>query len=123
VERTFQPRRDAYRSAWPTKTARVWDPQSGNALVTWPVMKDRFERTFQPGWNPYRDGGPGDKTVRIWVAGTGELLKTLVGHKGQVHSAQFSPNGDCIVSTSWDTARVWDASTGRHWRRWPAMNA
>ena len=35
-------------------------------------------------------------------------------HDGEVNSAQFSPDGQRVVTASWDkTARVWDAATGK----------
>ena len=35
------------------------------------------------------------------------------GHKSLASSAQFSPNGQRLVSTSWDaTVRIWDANSG-----------
>ena len=41
-------------------------------------------------------------------------LQTLRGHAGEVRSAAFSPDGRSIVTGSEDqTARVWDAATGK----------
>ena len=41
------------------------------------------------------------------------LLQTLEGHSGWVYSVAFSPDGQKIVSGSWDqTVRVWDAAAG-----------
>jgi WD40 repeat protein len=38
----------------------------------------------------------------------------LVGHEERVNSAVFSPDRARIVTASWDnTARIWDAATGR----------
>jgi WD40 repeat protein len=41
-------------------------------------------------------------------------LVTFVGHGSSVRKAAFSPDGTRVVTASWDnTARVWNASTGR----------
>ncbi len=41
------------------------------------------------------------------------LLRTLRGHTGLVSSCAVSPDGNRIVSASWDqTLKVWDATTG-----------
>ena len=44
-------------------------------------------------------------------------LTTLAGHGGAVSAASFSPDGRYIVTGSYDdTAKVWDAATGRELR-------
>eukprot|EP01051_Picozoa_sp_SAG22_P000303 SAG22_NODE_7_length_40155_cov_25.241356_16_plen_58_part_00 len=53
--------------------------------------------------------------MRVWSAVTGECEQTLEGHSEEVNSAQFSPDGQKIVSMSSDDAvRVWSAVTGEH---------
>ena len=55
-----------------------------------------------------------DRTARVWNAATGQQLAKLEGHTGEVTSAAFSPDGQRIVTASWDeTARVWNAATGQ----------
>ena len=54
-----------------------------------------------------------DGTVRIWDATTGDVRKELRGHTSWVNSAEFSPNGDRLVTASGDgTARVWSTQSG-----------
>ncbi|MDX2265161.1 MAG: TIR domain-containing protein [Hyphomicrobiales bacterium] len=54
-----------------------------------------------------------DKTVRLWNAQTGGLIRTLKGHKSAIYDAGFSLDGKSIVSGSFDsTARLWSAQTG-----------
>jgi WD40 repeat protein/serine/threonine protein kinase len=48
-----------------------------------------------------------------WQPLTHLALKTLAGHLNIVWSVAFSPDGQRIVTGSWDqTAKVWDAATG-----------
>lgn len=47
--------------------------------------------------------------ITLLDAGTGERLAVLRGHTARVSSVEFGPDGDWLVSGSWDaTARLWD---------------
>lgn len=53
--------------------------------------------------------GSFDRTLNIYSAADGTLLRTLSGHQGQVLSLDVSPDGRRIVSGSRDrTLRTWD---------------
>lgn len=54
-----------------------------------------------------------DKTVRLWDADTGELLKTLEGHSSSVNAVQFSQDGKRLASASDDKiVRLWNPCMG-----------
>ncbi|PZD22953.1 WD40 repeat protein, partial [Pyrenophora tritici-repentis] len=56
----------------------------------------------------------GDKTVKVWDAGSGKALQTLKGHSGWVTAVAFSPDGKTLASALWDkTVKVWDAGSGK----------
>lgn len=55
-----------------------------------------------------------DRTVKIWDAQTGQLLKMMEGHTDSVNGVVFSPDSMRIATTSDDgTAKVWDIATSR----------
>ncbi|KAG8940933.1 hypothetical protein FRC03_005004 [Tulasnella sp. 419] len=57
--------------------------------------------------------GSYDKTVCIWDAVTGSLIRKLEGHIGWVYSVAFSHDSTMIISGSYDeTVCIWDAVTG-----------
>lgn len=55
-----------------------------------------------------------DHTARLFDAETGQELRVLAGHRGNINSASFSVDGRRIVTASEDrTMRLWDAETGQ----------
>jgi len=43
----------------------------------------------------------------------GRQVHTLTGHSGPVRSVAFSPNGNRVVSGSYDNlVKIWDTATG-----------
>jgi WD40 repeat protein len=54
------------------------------------------------------------KVAQLWDASTGALLHTLNGHRSLVTDAEYSPNGQSIVTVSDDhDGRIWSTSSGR----------
>jgi WD40 repeat protein len=55
----------------------------------------------------------GDRTIKLWDAGSGAVLQTLEGHSNSVNAVAFSPDGKVLASASDDgTIKLWDAGSG-----------
>ena len=58
--------------------------------------------------------GSADKTVKLWEAQSGKLLRTLEGHSDAVWSVAFDPKGGILASGSADeTVKLWEARSGK----------
>lgn len=53
-----------------------------------------------------------DSDVRLWNVSTGELIRTLTSHIGQVEAVAFTPSGTILVSGAYNMIKVWDSTTG-----------
>ncbi|KAI1280090.1 periodic tryptophan protein 2 [Xylaria sp. FL0933] len=104
--------------------------KKGNVLFTssldgsiraWDLIRFRNFRTFtaptrlsfscmtvDPSGEVVAAGSLDSFDIHIWSVQTGQLLDQLAGHEGPVSSLAFAPNGNLLVSGSWDrTARLW----------------
>ncbi|OLN81371.1 Periodic tryptophan protein 2-like protein [Colletotrichum chlorophyti] len=104
--------------------------KKGNVLFTssldgsvraWDLIRYRNFRTFtaptrlswscmavDPSGEVVAAGSLDSFDIHIWSVQTGQLLDRLTGHEGPVSALAFTPNGDSLISGSWDrTARVW----------------
>ncbi len=106
---------------------RLWDTQTGEHIRT---LTGQARRVNSVAFSP--DGiiiAAGDSltltadsrgrnpTVHLWDARTGKLLQTLKGHRYDIRSVAFSPDGKLLASGG-DSApiRLWDVNTGQQTR-------
>ncbi len=109
-------------------TANIWDARTGRLLrrlrIQWVYPSFEFYAVaFSPDSRMLAtgSGGNGNKPfqVKLWSIASGKLLRTMNGHRGQIRSVAFSPDGRTLLSASYDaTIRHWDVATGKSMRRW-----
>jgi WD40 repeat protein len=99
------------------KTARIWDPGTGECLHT---LTGHTSEVVAVAFSP--DGrllatASQNKTAHLWDPATGERLRKLKGHTSEVVAVAFSPDGRLLATASKDRkARLWDPATGERLR-------
>ncbi|MGB6538255.1 MAG: WD40 repeat domain-containing protein, partial [Xanthobacteraceae bacterium] len=56
--------------------------------------------------------GSRDKTVKLWNLSTGALVRTFLGHTGEVLGVAFAPNGRAALSCDLKVIKLWDVASG-----------
>jgi hypothetical protein len=105
----FSPDGALLATASTDKTARLWDPATGECVRT---LTGHAEAVYGVAFSP--DGrllatASMDNTAKLWDPASGECVGTLTGHAETVYGAAFSPDGRLLATASMDrTTRVWD---------------
>jgi WD40 repeat protein len=99
-------------SASADDTARVWDAETGEELLTLAGhTSDVLSAAFSPDDDQIATASA-DGTIRLWDAENGTETAMLQGHQTSVIQAEYSPAGDVLASIGEDqTLILWDLTT------------
>jgi WD40 repeat protein/serine/threonine protein kinase len=99
-------------------TVRVWDAAGRKLLEIRTGGDSVFALAFSPDGRHLAAGtNARPDYIKIYNTATGELEKSLSGHRDAVLSLAYSEDGQELLSGSYDnTARIWDVATGAELR-------
>lgn len=88
-------------NAEPNGLIKMWDLQTKELLPILPYNSPVSTLAFSPN-SRWIAGGSGDGTIRVWDAGTGDLIHEFNDHTESVWKVDFSPDSKWILSVSLD---------------------
>ena len=93
---------------------RFWDPTTGEVSpLTIHDPAEMFRVAFSPDGEFLVTAGA-TSTATIWKFPTGERIRTLPGHSGNIWDVAFSLDGTRLATASRDgTIKLWEFATGR----------
>ena len=118
----FSPDGKRLATAGADPAARVWDSATGQQLLVLTGHADEIRAgsvhpggvigvLFTPDGERLVTAGT-DGTARLWDAGTGELLRVISDHTGEIYIA-LSPDGQRLLTAGYDGwVKVWDVEPG-----------
>jgi eukaryotic-like serine/threonine-protein kinase len=111
------------RGATPARAEVLERVELGGAPTRpWSIPPDSVGRAmFDMAWSPdetrvvtTHSVGFTSSQVRIWDAATGQLVRSLAGHRAQVHALAWSKDSSRLATGSADrTAGIWDPASGQ----------
>jgi len=109
---TFSPDGTYVAVVGTTKSAKVWDVNTGEEVSSFPGHLTRVKSVaFHPS-GEYVASGDGDFKVMLWDPRTGQEIRTpLSEHTDVVESLAFSPDGRFLATASWREVIIWDAKS------------
>jgi len=111
------------------ESAHIWEPDTGREVrlirvnpearadITYPITGATIYSVWSPDGKMLAMPGPGDVSIKLVDARSGEDGAVLRGHSDSSHvsSIAWSPDGSRLVSGAWDaTVRLWNPATGAH---------
>jgi WD40 repeat protein/serine/threonine protein kinase len=90
----------------------LWNTSTHSPPVEIPLNEWGYSVAFS------RDGrrvvSGSSKIVTIWDASTGDKVIEIPAHTGTVHTVAFHPDGDKVLSGSWDgSLKMWEVASGK----------
>jgi WD40 repeat protein len=91
----------------------LWDAVNGTKTLLHGHTSAIGGVAFHPDGKRLVSGG-GDRTVRQWDVGTGQMIDVRYGHSNMVNGVTYSPDGQWIASSSEDqSVRIWKTNDDR----------
>lgn len=96
--------------------SQIFDATTNVNVATFPeedtfFSTDVYAVCFSPD-DRYLATGGSSFIINIWNIELKSIAKRLSGHKSPTYSLQYFSTGDCLMSKSGDTVRLWDVQSG-----------
>lgn len=93
-------------------TVRSWDPRTGAPGLQIPAGETAVRIDIDESGHRLATAG-NDDVVKLWSLPSGNLTRTLTGHRGPVNQAAFSPSGRMLASCGQDRSiKHWQPDYG-----------